>query len=309
MLIMSTYYERSNKGIIMPISYEKANLDAVMTAENFEIHHSRDAYADYPLGTFSENPVSLHHHDYYEIFFFISGEVTYKVEENTYVLRPGDLLLISPSELHQPLFSYADGFYERIVLWITPGFLEKISLADEPLSSCFNRPAHNLLRLTDRQKTKIWQCLDRLVEAVQTPPIYANTLCHSYLLQLFCLINGYAADANNFEPPIQECSKLVADVIHYIEKHLSDELSIETLARHFFVSSSYLMAEFKSDIGVSLHQYIIQKRLISARQLIQNGVSISDAALSAGFCDYSSFYRAFLKNYGLSPSDYTKQMI
>ena len=93
---------------------EHFNTRQQMQKTSFEIFH----YFDSKPGS-----VALHHHDFYEIYFFISGQVEYQIEGRSYQLQPGDLLLISPLELHQPIFESVVQPYERIVLWISPAFL------------------------------------------------------------------------------------------------------------------------------------------------------------------------------------------
>ena len=111
-----------------------------MKNNTFEVFRYKD---DYP------KEVTLHHHDFYEIYFFLSGNVQYNIESRSYLLTPGDVLLISPMELHQPMFGEAHRTYERIVIWINKQFLEGFSLPGQELTKCFdtNVPGHtNLLR-------------------------------------------------------------------------------------------------------------------------------------------------------------------
>ena len=87
-----------------------------MHRNTFEIFHYKDN---------NMTEVALHHHDFYEVYFFLSGSVSYNIESHSYRLSPGDLLLISPSELHQPVFNDDRKNYERIVLWINASFLHQ----------------------------------------------------------------------------------------------------------------------------------------------------------------------------------------
>ena len=82
-----------------------------MNRADFEILHMRDTYL---------KDVQLHHHDFFEVFFLISGDVSYTIESRVYHLMPGDLLLISPKELHQICIRHEMAAYERFVLWVDP---------------------------------------------------------------------------------------------------------------------------------------------------------------------------------------------
>ena len=85
--------------------------------------------------------------------------------------------------------------------------------------------------------------------------------------------------------------------------NLEKDLSLESIARQFYMSKSYLMHKFKEMTGYSAHKYIQQKRLIQAAELIRDGVPVVEAGQRCGYGDYSAFLRAFKKLYGVNPSD------
>ena len=103
-----------------------------MKTNTFEVFRYKD---DYP------KEVTLHHHDFYEIYFFLSGNVQYNIESRSYLLTPGDVLLISPMELHQPMFGEGHRAYERIVIWVNKQFLEGFSLPGQEFTKCFDTTA------------------------------------------------------------------------------------------------------------------------------------------------------------------------
>ena len=84
----------------------------------------------------------------------------------------------------------------------------------------------------------------------------------------------------------------------HINTHLADPLTVTDLAQRFYLSASWLMHRFKEVTGCSVHQYVLQKRLIHAATLIREGVPVMKAARRSGFSDYSTFLRAFRSAYG-----------
>ena len=94
------------------------------------------------------------------------------------------------------------------------------------------------------------------------------------------------------------------EVTHYIREHLQEQLSIDRLAGTFYLSRYYLMHRFKAAYGCTVHQYIQQKRLQTAAEMIRQGVPVLKAAEEAGFGDYSVFLRAFRAAYGKSPREW-----
>ena len=86
--------------------------------------------------------------------------------------------------------------------------------------------------------------------------------------------------------------------------HLEQDISLEDLAKTFYVSKFHIAHLFKENTGIAIHQYIMKKRLAACQDAILGNISISRAYLMFGFKDYSSFYRAFKKEFGISPKEY-----
>ena len=100
--------------------------------------------------------------------------------------------------------------------------------------------------------------------------------------------------------------KQILEIIDYINNNLESDLTNESLAERFYLSKYYLMHKFKSETGYTLHNYIVQKRLIRAVELIKSGVPVIKATENSGFNDYTSFLRAYKKRYNSSPKDIIK---
>ncbi|HBQ64338.1 MAG TPA: AraC family transcriptional regulator, partial [Clostridiales bacterium] len=153
-----------------------------MTAGDFEYFHYRD---DPHL------EVKYHNHDFYEVYFFISGKVTYTIEGKSYRLRPGDLVLVNNRELHRPEVEPGQT-YERIVLWIRPYFLESNSSPDTNLTTCFEGEGplrHHLLRLDEEVLAGVRGALSRLGKACAGSGYGSRLLQESILKELLVLIN------------------------------------------------------------------------------------------------------------------------
>ncbi len=269
-----------------------------MRQVSYEIFH----YQDRHLG-----PVALHHHDFYEVYFFLGGSVDYLVEGQTYRLQPGDLLLISPLELHQPIIHPDRDPYERIVLWISPEFLHQYSAANSSLVRCFDisRPGHtNLLHLNPEQQALIQGTLNQLLRQTGRTAYAQELLCHALLLQFAVQLNQLVS-GEDAQPQTDKRGTLTDRVIAYIGDHYSEPLSLDSLAEHFFVSKYHLSHEFARVMGVSVYRYITLKRLLIAKQMLSAGLRPTTVYEACGFRDYANFYRAFKAEYGSSPAQFT----
>lgn len=253
--------------------------------------------------------VAVHHHDFYEVYFFLGGSVEYRVEGQIFRLQPGDLLLINPMELHQVNVE-ADGQpYERIVLWIDKNYLAEISRGGDDLGRCFDgtRQNHvNLLHPSAAQREELTQMMDMLIRERSETQFGSAQYAQGLFLQLMAQLNRMALRTERSVRAVAE-SALIAKVLQYIAQHFAEELLLDDLASRFYVSKYHLAHEFSRQVGISLHRYLTMKRLQIARQMIGEGQSPGEACSRCGFGDYASFYRAFRAQYGASPKAYAAQ--
>lgn len=271
-----------------------------MTNKQFEIFHYRDKKP--------EN-VGVHHHDFFEVYFFLGGSVTFRVEGKNYLLEPGDLLLINPQELHQVQIS-PDSLYERMVLWIDKAYLAKLAEAEACLTLCFDKssPSHtNHLRPDKIRRAVLQDLLEKLNTEFHGDKLGRELYAHGLLLQFMVELNRLARNATNRQGR-QEEPDLISQVLAYIGKHYQENISLEALSAEFFVSRYYLSHEFSHRVGTSIHRYIIFRRLMQSRELMEAGNSPGSVYQSCGFGDYANFYRAFKSEYGISPREFFSEV-
>ena len=272
-----------------------------MRRTDYEIFHYRDQ---------KPSDVEVHHHDFFEIYLFLSGQVEYRVEGQLYHPQNGDLILINPMELHQPILHPGKQPYERIVLWISKTYLERFDQGPESLIRCFDTslPTHsNLIHPTPSQHEQLQSLMEALVRE-RSCGDYASGLCaEGILMQFLVLVNRLALRAPQETADPGETPALISQVLSYINDHYREELSLELLAQRFYVSKYHLSHTFSKTVGTSVYRYIILKRLMIAKQLLQSGASPGTVYAGCGFGDYANFYRAFKAQYGISPSDCTAE--
>lgn len=244
-----------------------------------------------------------HYHDFSKITVFISGNVTYLIEGKAYRLKPWDLLFISESEVHKPIIDPLT-LYERIVIYVDPGFLEKHS-KECSLFTCFSlneEKKGNLLRLDPVHQKNIGFILTKLEEACRTDGFGSTILKNAIFLQLLVeLTRERLGDNGACDTGDIIIDESIQKLLDHINRNLGGDLSIDTLAANFYMNRYHLMHKFKQQTGYTVHNYILQKRLIKADSLIRAGVTAAQASEQCGFNDYSSFARAFRKMFGSSP--------
>ncbi len=285
----------------MATRHQKFDPRQTMRGSTFEIFRYKDAYL---------KEVALHHHDFYEVYFFLSGNVQYNIESRSYLLTPGDVLLISPMELHQPMFGSEHREYERIVLWIDKQYLESFTLSGQNLTACFDTtlPGHtNLLRPEGVSRQYLTFLLENLMVEVESEDPYSDMAALSLLAQVLVALNRLVRQSAGEENKSGQ-DTTVYSVLGYINEHYSENLTLDDLANRFFISKYHLSREFQRLVGTSVHRYIIQKRLVMAKQMLSEGKPSSEVYQQCGFGDYSNFYRAFKAEYQISPKDYVLRL-
>lgn len=266
--------------------------------DNFKIFHIRDK---------KDIKFEYHHHDFSKIVILIDGDLTYYIEGKAYILKPWDILFVNKNEIHKPVVN-PNKYYERIVIWLNPDFMAKYAQGNNDLLKCFEvaiKNNYNLLRLNMKSIEIIKNLIQDIQNCNNSNEFGSEILKESLFVQLMVLMNRLFlnSDKNRDIEDIQY-DKTIEGVLNYINSNLENDLSIDTIASEFFISKYYLMRKFKNQIGSSIHNYVVQKRLILARSLISDGLSMSSLCSRCGFNDYSSFVRAFKKVYGVSPSNY-----
>ena len=100
---------------------------------------------------------------------------------------------------------------------------------------------------------------------------------------------------------------MIDDVFEYISQHLTDDLSLETLEKEFFVSKEHISREFKKSTGLTLHSYIMHSRIDLSKKYLLQGRAVRDVCQLCGFCSYNHFFKAFKKECGMTPMAYIKR--
>ncbi|MBZ9633443.1 AraC family transcriptional regulator [Clostridium sp. FP1] len=259
-----------------------------------------------------KNDFEIHYHDFNKIIIFVSGEVTYIIEGKSYKLKPWDILLVGRNDLHLPIISLTVP-YVRMVLWLNPLFLEGHNKNNCDLLSCFQLASErklNLIRLCNKNINSLKQNLADLEEAMQDIAFGSTILKNALFLQFMVKINrlflGMDIDKNiddiKYDPRIE-------DILSFLNSNLDKHLSIGMLSKEFYLNKYYLMHLFKEETGYTIYNYIQKKRIIKASDLIKSGMQAGEVCEQCGFGDYSSFVRAFKKEFGLSPKQYYKSNI
>ena len=245
----------------------------------------------------------LHFHDHFEIMLPLTSPGNIFVNDQVYPLERGTLYLIGESTLHRTM---ANGFHSRYILHISRKALTDLSTPQTDFTQ--------LMQVNFRRATLNSEEMTELIELFQdlernrNDGKFGSDLRQTMALLRLLLRIAPALDAATAGESIRNKDFLrVAPILDYIRDNLAEPLSLDQIASQFYLSKHYLCRIFKSATGFSVMEYIIYSRVLRARQLLQDGVSVQQAGEMSGFSDNSHFIRTFGHLTGVTPGRYAKE--
>lgn len=269
-----------------------------MQSRDYELYY----YSDRNLGN-----IRAHKHNYFEFCFFLEGGVSMEVDGAVFPLRPGDVIIIRPGQLHRSIIHDQELAFRRFVCWISEAYCARLTGALEDFGYLF--------RYLEREEGTLVLHFDSAAfNSVQSGVFAALDEIYSHRfgrlaaieLQINSLLLMMSRQVYEMEHPAPgtEETGVYQSLIAYIDTHLSEDLSLDHLSECFYLSKYYLSHMFQEKMGISLHRYIVKKRIGVSRNAILRGSTAAEAFEAGGFREYTSFYRAFVKEFGVPPSKY-----
>ena len=271
-----------------------------MISKDFEIYYYKDR---------NLRNVEPHSHDYYEFYFFLEGEVTMFYSDSSRRMKNGDMVIIPPGmqhyvQIHEPAVPY-----RRVVFWITKSFLSKLSVHSEEFLFLTGKADGSGFAWHFNEVTfnTVQRKIFHVIEEIFSDRFGRRMAVALGINDLLLFLNRTVYESLHPERYGKSEKNLDRNLIRYIEEHINEDLRLDTLSELFFVSKYHISHLFKDKMGISLHQYILKKRLSMSKDALINGRKPSEVFREYGFSDYSVFYRAFVKEFGLSPQNLIRQ--
>lgn len=258
--------------------------------EDFRLFHLSDP----PSGR-----IDHHYHEFHKILLLCSGSGNYSIEGERYPIFSGDTVLVGSRCVHRPEF---DSAYERIILYISPEFLARSATGDCDLNQLFNTEGP-VLRLPETPRLKLFSLVTALEQELSGGDYGSGILATGLLLRFLVELGRIRLGGNTLpSAAAAPYSSRTLEIMEYIHDHLSEELRIDHIANAFYISKYHMMRSFRQETGMTLHTYITERRLLTAKDLITQGVNATDACFHAGFRSYCSFTRAYGARFGCTPT-------
>ena len=267
--------------------------------------------------SYKEEPIDskirfLHFHDGYEVLMMKRGNVDMQIEDRMITLQPGDIVLIPPYVFHFARQQSTDT-YCRVVLNMKEALIQSLIASNESyrhITDVFYQTPDYHIHVngsTLRQLIDLACALE--ATSGSKADAYGATILSKSLLSIILVILNRQAAASSVAPILPQTQapsmpKVVTDVIHYVDQNLAGDLSVSGIAESVHLNSVYLTRRFRQYSGLSLQQYIIEKRLAEAKRMLRNGQSPTEVCYACGFNNYSNFSRTFTNHVKISPRQY-----
>ena len=267
--------------------------------------------------SYKEEPIDskirfLHCHDGYEVLMMKRGNVDMQIEDRMITLQPGDIVLIPPYVFHFARQQSTDT-YCRVVLNMKEALIRSLIASNESyrhITDVFYQTPDYHIHVSGSTLRQLIDLACALEAASGSKAdAYGATILSKSLLSIILVILNRQAAASSVAPILPQTQapsmpKVVTDVIHYVDQNLAGDLSVSGIAESVHLNSVYLTRRFRQYSGLSLQQYIIEKRLAEAKRMLRNGQSPTEVCYACGFNNYSNFSRTFTNHVKISPRQY-----
>lgn len=247
----------------------------------------------------------FHYHDFHKILIFLRGDVNYIVEGKSYQLHPYDIVLVNRNDIHKPVINNRNP-YERIIIYVSPQFLDSFEDSDADLAYCFRkaREEHtSVVRIQSPEKSSLYKNISRLERSFSDSDYAARLYQQALFLEFMVLLNRAAVHDYLKFIDTEHYNAKILNIMQYISEHLTADLNIDHIAGEFYMSRYHMMRAFKAETGYTIGNYITEKRLLYAKELILQQTPITQVCFDCGFKDYSTFSRAYKKVFHESPRE------
>lgn len=266
--------------------------------EPYELFYKKDI---------ATSPVGAHTHNVAEIYLTLSDLPDALLNDTVSRINKGSLIIIPPFCVHQ-LYHEKGVDYERYIMnvdteWIkyilsnckiNAGYINK---ADKPL----------IIALDENQLRNVTYNMNRFISVQQKKSIASIALFLELYDEIDCLIRNTQKNDTFERPVVTSAQERVNEIIAYINSNLMEEISVEKIAKHFYLNKDYISRLFSKHTHTTIGRYIALQRISRAQEMLRIGKTVTQVQELMGYSSYAHFFKTFLKHTGISPSRYRKQ--
>ena len=265
-------------------------------------------FFDYDVRSADINMEFQHFHTFYELCILLCPNAVHFIEGIPYEIKAFDIVGISPNRLHKTQYPTGKPCKRLIIQFNMPSQVSGLSNEYEQLLKLFEREVP-IFRFDSELQKRLFRKLNDIYQLAPKKDPMRNLIIHQKFIEfLILLFLNQESNTYSSETEMADIERKIYSVAGYIHAHYPEDLSLDSLAKHFCISPSYLSHRFKQVTGFSVTDYIQMTRIRNVQSLLINTeIPITEVAEPCGFNCFSQFNRVFRKHIGMSPSQYRKQ--
>lgn len=245
----------------------------------------------------------------YLIFFITRGTCCLLTDNQNQLCLSPDMILSKPEQTL--CFSTNQSPCSLLLVSVSPETLAVLSDPTCDLAAKFRFAPSDISVIHAEIKTSMLmrKILDKLNTLKEDDLTLGTELYEKSLFTAFLILFLRACvQSDQMHQRHQKKLLIVDDVFQYISEHLSEDLSLKTLEKEFFVSGEHISREFKKSTGITLHSYITQSRIDLSKKYLLQGIPVRNVCQLCGFGSYNHFFKAFKKECGMTPMSYYRKV-
>ncbi len=283
-----------------------------MDIKNFVLSYYKNSSEDFHIHRVEKSVEAQkpHTHDYFQIYYVISGSLEHFVENESSILLQGNMFIIPPKALHFIAPNENTVFYSFSFM---PSFISGKngagSLVEGFLKTLQTEKIHPKVLINSENVFYVEGIMEHILREFLEKPIGYKDTVRAYSLVLLTILarNYFETKEDSAKYAFKSNKQFVLHCIDYIEKNYTDDLSLEEMLKHSGMSRGNFCTLFSELTGHSFNSYLNLCRIKKATEYIDRGYKITSIYGLCGYNDFSTFFRNFKKVMGISPNEYRKK--
>lgn len=247
-----------------------------------------------------------HEHPFFELYYLLNGERVYFLNDQVVTVRKGDMMIVYPHDLHSTASTDKMQF-ERILVGFSRSFVER----DDPqVVELLQSGRSRLLRIPLKDQPDIERLLRRMLAECEEKQACYVPLVRAHMTELLIRLHRIGMTAGHKSSPEYEhpMHHKINEIVQYMKANYRQKLTLESVAKRFYISPSYLSRTFTKLTGFHFREYLLTVRIREAqKRLVESRDSVQSVSEQAGFEHIAHFNKAFKKIVGTTPLQYRKR--
>lgn len=258
--------------------------------------------------TIEDRQIFIPRSDFYKIIYIESNKYIVENNNETFSVEKDDYIVLeNDNYLKIKIDNEVNNKGEIILIYIHPEYVRSISSEDCNLETCFIEARDSDIRIV-RASSEVYMLIKslttRLICYEKMQGFGREEILKSTLTILLVITNrGYIESRLN-KKRIHDKLDIIDDIFIYINTHMSEEITLDDLAKEFFMNKFHLSKIFKDATNMTIHSCILKRKLSYSKELIEKNIPIIEVYYKCGFGGYTHFFRAFKKEFGMTPRQY-----